>query len=41
MAKGEKLKRYLQRVWEKSDHFQYFHIRQIPKKDNWKVDKLA
>ncbi|XP_040996255.1 uncharacterized protein LOC121242478 [Juglans microcarpa x Juglans regia] len=39
--KGEKLKKYLQLVREKRNSFRYFHIQQVPMKENQKTDKLA
>ncbi|XP_042939501.1 uncharacterized protein LOC122274533 [Carya illinoinensis] len=40
-AKGEKLKKYLARVWEVRDLFSYFAITQIPRVDNEVADRLA
>lgn len=40
-AKGEKFKKYLNRVWESRDRFSYFNITQIPKGSNSIADRLA
>lgn len=40
-TKGEKLKKYLERVWEARDHLSYFSITQIPRAENEVVDRLA
>ncbi|XP_040998180.1 uncharacterized protein LOC121244225 [Juglans microcarpa x Juglans regia] len=41
LTKGENLKRYLQRVGEEWDHFQYSAIHQIPRGENQEADRLA
>lgn len=41
LAKWDKLKLYLQWVWEWRDRFQYFSICQIPWEEIWWVNKLA
>ncbi|XP_042962726.1 uncharacterized protein LOC122297003 [Carya illinoinensis] len=40
-TKGEKLKKYLGRVWEICDLFSYFAITQIPRADNEVADRMA
>ncbi|XP_042962729.1 uncharacterized protein LOC122297007 [Carya illinoinensis] len=40
-TKGEKLRKYLGRVWEIRDLFSYFAITQIPRADNEVADRMA
>lgn len=40
-TKGEKLKKYINKMWKLGDHFLYFNIVKIPRADNEVAYRLA